>query len=388
MSPPLRLAFGLSQFFPHGGLQRDLLRTARACAAQGHEVHVYAGGWQGEHPPEVAVHLLNTLALTNHGRNDRLARGLRDATARERFDCIVGFTKMPGLDVYYAADPCYAARELEGRRRASRLLPRYRGMRRQEAAVFARGLETEILLIAHGEREKFIHHYGTEASRFHLLPPGLDGHRLLAGAPLRAQVSELRRKLGVDEHGHMILAVGSRFRTKGVDRMVRAMAALPTEQRARSRLVVVGRGDPGPFQRLAARLGVATQICFAGPREDLASFYHSADLLLHPSYRENTGSVLVEAMACGLPVLTTANCGFAFHVARARAGLVCPEPFEQGTLDRLLARMLTAPEGDAWRRNGPVYCKRTDVVGLVEAATQIIIGRARRQRGDDDLRAR
>ncbi len=383
-SPACRLAFVVSCYFPYGGLQRDLRRIALRCLAQGHEVHVFTGGWQGERPAELGIHDLNTRALTNHGRNDRLARSLKRAVSRQRFDCVVGFTKIPGLDIYYAADPCFVARLDQRKGPLQRLLPRYRALRRQESAVFGRGGVTEILLIAHGERDKFIRHYGTEPDRFRLLPPGIDRKGLLAKRPTAAETESLRAGLGLADDGLLVLAVGSGFRTKGVARMLHALHALPAPLLARVRLAVIGRGRTRPFTRLAESLGVADRTDFLGPREDVARFYFSADLLLHPAISENTGTVLLEAMTCGLPVLATANCGFASHVETARAGLICPEPFEQVTLNGLLAETLSSPERAAWRRNGPAYCERTDVEGLVEQATRAILARARRNRESRD----
>ncbi len=379
-TPSYKLAFVVSTYFPWGGMQRDLRRIAERCCERGHQVHVLTGSWQGERPQGPTVYELNTRALTNHGRNDRLARGVRWAAADGHFDCVVGFTKIPGLDIYYAADPCFAARLERERGRLHRLLPRYRGLRRQESAVFDRGGSSEILLIAHSERDKFIHYYGTEASRFRLLPPGIDREALLDQRPTRTESEVLRIRLGLASGDLLALAVGSGFRSKGVDRMLHALHALPPQLLARLRLAVIGRGRSRPLERLARRLGVLDRTIFLGPRDDVARFYFSADLLLHPARNENTGTVLLEAIACGLPVLTTANCGYACHVQAAGAGLVCPEPFDQGTLDGMLREALTSPERTAWRRNGPLYCEQTDLEGLVERATAVILDRARRKR--------
>ncbi len=379
-----RLAFALSLYFPYGGLQRDLLRIAKTCVARGHEVHIYTGEWQGDRPGDISVHQLDTRALTNHGSNKLLAKGLAEATARERFDCITGFTKMAGLDIYYAADPCYAVRAENTKSWLYRLLPRYHGLRRQEAAVFHVGGSAEILLIAHHEQAKFIKYYGSEKERFHILPPGIDKSRLQSQVPDEASVRQLRAEFGVGSEDKLILAVGSRFRTKGVDRMIHAIAALPETLGNRIRLVVIGHGDSRPYQRLATKLGIGAKVDFVGTRGDVARFYYSADLLLHPSYSENTGTVLLEAMVCGLPVLTTENCGFAFHVTQAQAGLVCPEPFRQLELNHLLEQILTSTEQAVWRTNGPEYCERTDVEGLVERASDIILARAERNRKRHD----
>lgn len=376
----LKLAFAVSLYFEYGGMQRTLLRIAEECVRRGHAVDVYTGGWIGERPPALGVHVLDTRALSNVRSNDLLAQKLERVFAGGGYDCVVGFTKIPGLDVYYAGDPCYAARVEEAKGRLYRLNPRYRGLRRQEAAVFAPGAGVEILLIAHRERDKFMRCYGTEPERFHLLPPGINQDRLKAHCPDAVESRRLRRELGVGAGELMVLTVGSRFKTKGVDRSLRAVSALPAPLRQRTQLVVVGDDRQRPFRQLARSLGVADQVTFAGARQDIARFYYAADLLIHPPYSENTGTVLIEAMICGLPVLTTANCGFAFHVEQAQAGLVCPTPFAQARLGALLHEMLISGRHDAWRQNGPRYCARTDLYSLIERAADVIIARAKHNR--------
>jgi UDP-glucose:(heptosyl)LPS alpha-1,3-glucosyltransferase len=376
----MKLAFVVSLWFPFGGMQRSLLRIAQACVARGHEVHIYTGEWQGERPQGIAVFELDTRARTNHRSNDLLAERFAEAVAGKDYDCRVGFTKVPGLDVYYAADPCYAARAVETKSAVYRWFPRYRTFRRQERAVFRRGAATELMLIAHQERDKFISYYDTEPERFHLLPPGINRERLLEQGGGAGDRRILRRELGLDDSECMILVVGSRFRTKGVDRVIQAFSALPERLRERSRLVVVGHGKEGPFRRQASGLGVGARVIFTGTREDVPRFYHAADYLVHASRSENTGTVLIEAMICGLPVLVTGNCGFAFHVQEGRAGMVLEEPFDQERLNGALAGFLASDRAAEWRKNGPVYCERTDLYSLIERAADVIIARAERNR--------
>ena len=375
-----KLAFVVSLFFEYGGMQRTLLRIALECVSRGHEVHVFTGGWHGERPQGIHVHELDTRALTNTGSNDKLANLTMQQVAAGDYDCLIGFTKIPGLDVYYAGDPCYAARVDETKTPLYRLLPRYRHLRRQEAAVFAHGLTTEILLIAHAEREKFQRYYQTETERFHLLPAGINRARLVTDVSGTQPDDQLRKQLGIDTDAPVILLVGSRFKTKGLDRALRATAALPGALRRAARLVVVGDDRQQPYRRLARRLGIGDNVIFTGSREDIASFYRMANLLLHPPYSENTGTVLIEAMVCGLPVLTTENCGFAFHVHAAGAGQVCPMPFRQTDLDERLADMLTSKKRSAWSRKGMEYCQRTDFYSLIEKAADVITHTAQRNR--------
>ncbi len=375
-----KLAFAVSLFFEYGGMQRSLLRIAQECVQRGHEVHIFTGGWIGDKPDNISVHEMDTRAITNVRSNDILAKKLAEQVKQASdFDCVVGFTKLPGLDVYYAGDPCYAERISTSRSWWYRLTPRYRGFRRQEAAVFAKGLTTELMLIAHNEQKSFMKYYGTEAERFHLMPPGINRQRF-APAPSDEDIKALRDDLGVAQDEKMLLLVGARFQTKGLDRALDAVASLSTAQRTKIKLVIVGGDKQAPYQQQAERLGISEQIVFTGAREDLVRFYHAADCLVHPPYTENTGTILIEAMLCNLPILATGVCGFAFHVSDAQAGMISPEPFEQKQFNRMLAEMLDSKILSQFEGKGPDYCDKTDLYSLIERAADVIIARAEKNR--------
>ncbi len=375
-----KFAFVVSLYFEFGGMQRTMLRIARECVRQGHQVDIYTGKWDGVRPEGLGIHEMNTRAVSNYASNDKLARKFSQATKDGEYDCLVGFTKIPGLDIYYAGDPCYAARVAETKGKFFKLTSRYRAFYRQEKAVFTPENVTEFLLIAHQEQEKFIHYYHSNPACFHLLPPGINRELLLQGKPGEVEIQQVRQQLGVAPNGFLILFVGSRFRTKGLDRALRSMAGLPAELKRKCRLVVVGEDKRHPYQRLISSLGLDGRVVFVGSQPDMSSFYFSADLLLHPPYVENTGTVLLEAMVCGLPVLTTGNCGFASHIVTADAGMVCPLPFDQRQLDQYLAEMLVSDKKMQWRQKGISYCERVDLYGLISGAVRVLVARAEKNR--------
>ena len=259
----MRLVFCLYKYFPYGGLQRDFLRIALACRARGHQARVLTLAWQGARPPELDVEILCVRGLTGPARYRRFSAAVQRQLASDPADAVIGFNKMPGLDIYYAADPCYAHKAHTQRGAPYRLLPRYRHFARYEAAVFDAAARTQILMLSDLQRPFFVRHYGTPAERFHALPPGIDRSRRAPpdAAAIRA---EFRAEFGLGPNQPLLLQIGSGFRTKGLDRVLHGLAALPPALAA-TQLFVIGQDDPAAFRRLARRLGVAGLPVRCGP---------------------------------------------------------------------------------------------------------------------------
>jgi UDP-glucose:(heptosyl)LPS alpha-1,3-glucosyltransferase len=367
----MRLAFCLFNYFPYGGLQRDFIRIARACLALGHSVDVFTMRWEGEAEHGISLTLVPARGLQNHSRRLHFVSLLQPQLQAGQFDLVVGFNKMPGLDIYYAADTCYQAKAREQCGFLYRLTRRYRATVAFEEAVFAAHQPTKILLIAPQQQQEFIRYYQTPAERFHILPPGIDKNRM---ASTDAEITrvQLRVSLGFYTEDFLLLMVGSGFRTKGLDRALRAVAALPGDMRQHTQLYVIGKDNPKPFQDLARKLGIIDRVKFLGGRDDVPRYIQAADLLLHPAYNENTGTVLLEALAGGLPVITTDVCGYAHYVSEASAGTVLPSPFNQQQFNQAVQNLFLVSARAPLRTNALAYTRSADIYAMPERAAAII----------------
>lgn len=369
----MKLAFCLYKYFPFGGLQRDFLRIALACQARGHTIRVYTLDWEGDVPLGFDLVRVPVRAWSNVRRNEKFSDWISADLAVSLVDRVVGFNKMPGLDVYFAADGCFEEKARQLRNPLYRLSARYRHFSAYERAVFAPQSRAEILMISQLQQPFFERHYGTPAARFHLLPPGIARDRKAPpnAADLRA---DFRREFGLRDEDLLLLQVGSGFKTKGLDRSIKALAALPESLRGRTRLFVIGQDDPSEFLRQAAALGLAERVTIFPGRDDIPRFLLGADLLIHPAYNENTGTVLLEAVVAGLPVLVTAVCGYAHYIAEAGAGQVLAEPFAQPALESTLVAMLDdAPARRRWQINALAFAETADIYSNAERAADIIL---------------
>lgn len=367
----MKLAFCLFRYFPFGGLQRDFMQIATACQTRGHEIHVLTTQWEGDIPSSFHLHLIAVSGWCNASRMRSYASGVLREVASQAFDRIIGFNRIPGLDIYFAGDLCYQHHIKTQRSFWYRLTFRYHCYVALERSVFSPESQTEILLLNPAEKEHIIRYYSTPEHRFHLLPPGIARNRLPPENKMDIR-QEVRDELGIHHDQTLILMIASRFKTKGVDRAMRALASLLPTIRQSIRLVILGDDDPRRYQRLARRLGIEQQVSFLGGRHDVPRFLFAADLLLHPAYREAAGMVLLEAMVAGLPVLTTANCGYAPYIKIADAGIVIDHPFSQSVLEKTLQSMLKALPQAPWKNNARAYVDTHDLFSLSEKAAEWI----------------
>lgn len=367
----MKLAFCLFKYFPYGGMQRDFLRIAKECVRRGHHVEVYTMSWEGERPNDFIIHEIPTKSWQNHTRSQQFVRALQQKFHHHAYDLIIGFNKMPGLDLYYAADTCYQMKAKQQRGYWYRFTPRYRHLIQFEDAVFNKNAHTKILLLSKLQQTEFINCYQTNAERFHLLPPGIEKNRI-APNNLEEIRATARKQLHIKNNELLLLMIGSGFKTKGLDRALIGIQHLPESIKNRVRFFVIGKDNPKSFLKLAKQLNIQDRVKFLGGRDDVPQFLFAADLLLHPAYNENTGTVLLEALVSGLPVLTTEVCGYAEHIKNANAGIVLTSPFEQNIFNQALTHMLSSPQQTIWRSNGLLYAKQHDLYSLVERAVDVI----------------
>lgn len=373
----MKIVFALYKYFPYGGLQRDMLRIAQACVLRGASVTIYCADWQGEQPDNIAVNKIDVLGLSNHRRNRNFSEALRSRLQGENYDLLVGFNKMPGLDIYYAADTCFKAKVMQERFALLQFLPRYRQYLRDEAAVFGVGSTTKILAIAERSVDEYEQYYYGAKNRCTVLPPGINPDRR-AGDNAAAIRQVFRSEWQLQKNDRLVLMIGSGFRTKGLDRAICSLAALPADLLVRTQLMVIGQDKPEAFIQQAKKLGVVKNIRFLSGRDDIPDFLQGADVLIHPAYRENTGTVLLEAAVAGLPVLTTAVCGYSAYIREYDCGLVMEEPFDQLEMNDALALMLQDDTQRAtWRNNALKMGETADIYSLFERAADLIVAAAK-----------
>lgn len=367
----MHIAFGIGALFPGGGLQRDCIEIARVVRDAGHNVVIYTARLHG-----LAINLdfpvivLPNSKKTNHGRQYQFAVEFMRQTSG-RFDLVVGFDKLLGLDVLYCADASFYYRLLK--RPYLHLLPRYRTYSRLERDSFKRGQKTQIMVLSQQQRMEYLGAWQTERTRVVELPPTLAYDRCKPEYRVGGIREQLRRQFSLESNAWVWLTIGVQPRTKGLDRVLRALPYFPE-----ARLLIAGlNGNDAASERaakMAQRLGISRRVIWLGHREDIGQVCAASDVLMHPARYDTTGTVILEALVNGLPVITTSACGYAKHVHAAGAGIVL-----KGAFDFKLFLTAIKDTADAERRTvyseaGIAYGRSGNLCHGRALAAQMLIG--------------
>jgi glycosyltransferase involved in cell wall biosynthesis len=149
--------------------------------------------------------------------------------------------------------------------------------------------------------------------------------------------TDSRRALSLRDDEFVLLLIGNDFRTKGLECLAEAMANVAD---SRLRAIIVGRDDARPFLPLIARLGLQQRIQFCAPRRDVQAYYAAADAYVGPSLDDAFAQPPAEAMACGLPVITSRTNGGSEIITHGCNGLVLENPGDSQGLAAMIGALI------------------------------------------------
>lgn len=363
----MKIALGIVSLFASGGLQRDCMGVQDVLRWRDHDVHLFAARCEKTLQEARNVTILPATTLSNHGRDLSFARAFR-AVTRKGYDVVVGFNKLLGLDVLYCADPSVVARAIP---HWKRWLPRYRTRLLLERACFGTQSSTHAIMLTTESAAAYRQAWDTPEPRLSVLPSTVAASRVRPGLRLTEEGPAMRAARGYAADEVIWLWIAAQPQTKGLDRALTALKEQPGV-----RLLIAGINPTDakaqPYARLAEKLKVEPLVDWLGHREDIPELMAIADVLLHPARFDTTGQVILEAIVNGLPVITTAVCGFAEHVRRADAGVVLDEPFEPTRLVWALDLARDPNMRARWGRNALAYAQANDFTLGFEHAADII----------------
>jgi len=150
-----------------------------------------------------------------------------------------------------------------------------------------------------------------------------------------ARRSVSRQSLELQESDFVVLLIGNDWKKKGLDQLLRALAIIEIPVQ----LLVVGTNDPGLYRPVLRQLRLDHRVRFLAPSADVLSFYSAADAYVAPSLEDAFGLPILEAMACGLPVIASVQAGASENVLDGATGYLLRDPRNHVELAGLIRRL-------------------------------------------------
>lgn len=226
------------------------------------------------------------------------------------------------------------------KRISQQLSLKYQISARMERRLLTRKPAPWVISLSDYVTDQLQRHYGFDSARVRKIFNGVDSDPTPLAERAR-QRAEVRAQYHLKNDDLLLLCVAHNFKLKGVHRLIEALArvrygapgeASPPVRGGRVFTVIVGRDNPRSLAQLAQRKHVENRVVFAGPTQRIASFYHAADVLVHPTYYDPCSRVVLEALASGVPVITTRFNGAAERITEGREGYVIDSPDDVSSL--------------------------------------------------------
>jgi UDP-glucose:(heptosyl)LPS alpha-1,3-glucosyltransferase len=195
--------------------------------------------------------------------------------------------------------------------------------------------ETRLVIAVSGQvKEQLIGWYGLSPGKIEVVPNGISPERF--EHPAGAVRDEYRRRAECSPRDFVLLFIGNEFDRKGLETVIEATAILDDPA---LKVVIIGDDDPDPYRRRAAALGVGSRLRFLGRVAGPETWYSAADAFVFPTRFEPFGMVIVEAMAAGLPVITSASAGAVEEFTDGREGVYLRDPYSAEELASAVRRL-------------------------------------------------
>ena len=352
----MKIAFVRKAYDPYGGAERYLSQLMERLWLQGHEVHVFAHRWESGHPDESRAdpggpifHRVSMIPSPSFLEALSFAWSSRRLLQEQTFDIIHSFERTLYQDIYRAGDGCHREWLIQRRkldpwlkRNTHALNPLHRTLLYLEKGLFRSSRLKKIIANSRRGKEEICRHYGVPEEKVEVVHNGVD-LEVFHPSNITLYRKSLRKEFRVPAEALVILFLGSGFRRKGLKAL---LESLPTVKKEMPQVVlmVAGKDRIQEYREQARRLGCERNVLFLGPTQRAKEFYATCDLFALPTIYDPFSNACLEAMASGIPVLTTPTNGVAEFIEDGKNGFVVQDPLNAAEIGRKVLDFFASPD--------------------------------------------
>ncbi len=332
----IRLAIGLRDFSKErGGAERYLVDLCVRLAAEGYEVHVYSER-RDEEAPGILFHSVKTIPLPKSLRLLSFAIRATKDMENEDYDLTFGVGNTLKADILQPHGGVHWAwfwRSLRVYDHPILWMIKFLGRvfsPKQwvggwiEDAPYRGEKFLKIVAISDMVKQDIMRWYGIPEERIAVVYNGVDVERF---HPRNRQYrEEIRGRHGIGAEELVILFVSNNFQMKGLGFLIKALAKIKKEMPSPFKLLILGRDRQESYLSLAKNMGIFEDVIFVGSTKEPEKYYGSSDLLVHPTFYDACSLTVLEALATGIPVITTRCNGASGVITHGQEGFVISDP--------------------------------------------------------------
>ncbi|MDP2681437.1 MAG: glycosyltransferase family 4 protein [Deltaproteobacteria bacterium] len=329
------------RYTPYGGAEVFLSRFIDELIKNGHTCHLFAAKWDEDIKDGVIWHKVKTFG-PSFLRLLSFAVNAWFAVKRTAPDVIVSFERTLYQDIYRAGDGCHKEWLIQRRQVTSHksqvtsqiilLLkqfivyfnPRHLTILYLEKKLFKSKKLKFVVANSNRGKEEIIRHYKLPEDNICVIYNGIDINEFDLGCRDKIRAA-YREKLNIKDE-IALLFVGSGFDRKGLWFLIEAVGILKRNGYNKLKLIVAGKGKIRKYKNAADRLGIGKDVIFTGPVKDVQGYYSAADIFILPSIYEPFSNACMEAMASGLPVVTSRINGVSEILTDGKDGMIIDVP--------------------------------------------------------------
>ena len=374
----MKVAFVRYSYSPHGGAERYLDGLLQGLSSRGARVKLLTASWEGGASGTVSMETIHVPGKPVPLRLLLFAKEVRSWSRSHPDWLLFSLERVPGAEVYRAGDGCHIEwlRRKRALRRVTWPLEWVRPLNwtylALERAMFRSPRLRTVIANSERGKEDIVRHFAVPAEKIAVVYNGVDASAFPPDCRPAAGRA-LRERFGVRDEETVFLFVGSGFSRKGVGTLVDATVRLARRGEG-FRVIVVGKGNAGTYLHAASRGGAEGRIHFPGPVAGARDYFLGADAFVFPTLYEPFSNACLEAMAAGLPVVTTPVNGTSEILRDGESGYVLDDPLDAVALadrmERLLSPDRRAAMGAAARRAAESLTRERNVSETMAVLTR------------------
>ena len=327
----MKVAIIRKKYIFHGGAESFSHSLIERLADEGHEIHIFAMEWDVSEPlKNIHFHKVPAISFNSFLRDITFALSAYRILKREQFHIIQSHDKTLYQDIYRAGDGCHIEWLRQRWERTGLfgklsviLNPYHWLILAMERMIFKGHRFKKVIAISELVKRNIIEYYQVDERDIEVIYNGVDLKRFNP-ENRKLYCKEIRERFSIGRDEFVVLFVGSGFVRKGVEYLLKAVELLPEP----ITVMIVGKGSERKMMKFVKK----QRVIFCGPQREVHKHYAASDIFVFPTIYEPFGNVHLEALASGLPIVTTKLSGASEIIKDGLQGFVIDKPEDIRTI--------------------------------------------------------